>query len=227
MGSRLKGFHVDKCIQVLNAGVLHGCRIHGIAVHRVNDSDSNILAVYGARQLALLELRWQPPRQCVSFIKLAHASALPHWVLQVEITACHCSNQVTNTDHQSAVIADASQRCREDSCQVVLGLMDNSVELWTFVPPQITSIVKHNSCSYQRDKATLWQGVCLARVECESRQLLYALRLAVLSPMDPAQGNDQSVKVIVASGRVILACGAMTERAGVTTMHTCRHSPHR
>lgn len=225
MGSRLKGFHVDSCTQVLNAGVLNGCRIHGIAVHHFQDNESNILAVYGARQLALLQMCWQEAQQSVSIRQLAHASQLPHWVLQVEITACLYSDQVGNSDDQPAAIADASERGREDSCQVVLGLMDNSVELWRFAPPPSTSITKHSSCSYQRNQGTLWQGVCVARVECESRQLLYTLRVAVLPPVDPAQRQHHTVKVVVAAGiAILLCCGAMSERAGPTLLHTCRHS---
>lgn len=196
VGSRLKGFHAERCTQVLNDGILHGCRIHGIAVHHGSDSDRPCLAVWGTRQLALLQLSWQQAQSRFSILKLAHVTQLPHWVLQAEITASHDGPVSEDTD-EAVEVAGGFQR---ESCDVVLGLMDNSVELWTFTPAQAPSSTTR-CASFRNDvQRRLWQGTRVARVECESRLLLYSLRLEVTLPTNAASINRQAIKVVVASG---------------------------
>eukprot|EP00892_Ulva_mutabilis_P006964 jgi/Ulvmu1/463/UM001_0470.1 len=227
VGSRLKGFHVDSGTQVLSAGVLQGCRIHGVVVSQHNDNKTGaILAVYGNKQLALLQLQAHPSpagTPVVSVLKLAHTTQLPHWVLQAEITACMHHSSHTSGVPRSASAADASAAdasaadasaaeaaALPASCQVVLGLTDNSVELWTFAAPRQAD---GTSCSCDDNAAERlpWEGTCEDRSECDRRQLLYSIRLAVIPDSPDSAGScctpggasqSHAVRLAVASGTI-------------------------
>lgn len=195
--------------EVVNEAVLRGCRIHGVLIHHHSDSnDCLTLAVYGNHQVVLLQLNLEQAKPgsehaSVSVLKLAHVPHLPHWILQVEITTCQPIQPDGCKAHRPGMEADQLKAAQVPSrCRAVLGLMDNSVELWAFSDHHSSS--EESSCG-EKVHMLPWEGACIARVECQSRLLLYSLSLKVLPECTPGAQPHHATTVGVASGMALFS----------------------
>jgi len=183
---------LDRCQLLRNDAVLGGARVHGVHCPPWRNvlaepasapgdglpSEDYLLVVCGGRCVKLLRLQLSRAAQGV------HVQLEPVHDLGPQQQWAHVAQAVTRGEELEASSqpdSDAADQQPAQSAYVVLGLMDNSVEVWR-VPLSVSG-----------------RAVCIARVESSTRLLLYAMTISL--SLLPA-GDAQQVAVRVASGTI-------------------------
>lgn len=171
-GSRLVAYHTHTGKQLLNQVLLPGTRIHGVTLQRPTHPGGQLLAVHGGRHLALATLQLSDSNQA----GLSHdsesditCSKVPQKAprsLQLSVHAVH------QPGRQWILAATFMPAAASTRIQLAVGLIDNSVEVWTYLPAE-----------------GQWQRGCQVRAACSVRLLLYCMALSV--PVRAGKGRTK------------------------------------
>jgi hypothetical protein len=240
VGSRIKVFNSRSNQQLVNTPIFSsGSRVHCIAHIRFLAQDRYLVAASGARNLALCSMCIVPGSTSLDVIH--QFVPFPNWILQVDFVRSNykaqppsettsnaggysCANRGQNASERRECGSLRKSDRYVHTLHLVVGLMDNSVEIWQcsigFHTHDGSEFSTGGSMPFRHDhlRPSVLQSVRIGRAACSVRLLLYSMRFDVQECRtasaercsdslidtqrytDTSRGMSDNVTVIIASG---------------------------